>query len=218
MNKTQSRTKPRRTRPAVLLAAALVLASYGFAGTGTEVYSGAPINLNLDDARLQDVLTVFSEATDYVFALDPRTVETGVLDNTVSVTFESVPWDRALDEILFEAGLEWTLEGKVLWIHLPDCSLTGDRRFTGDTINLRLDDAKVAGVLDTMAKVAGISIDFDPDIDTTVSVRLRSIPWDQVLDLVLRISGFEFTVNNGTLEVTRVSDSLGMQLITDSQA
>ena len=168
MNKTQSRTKPRRTRPAVLLAAALVLASYGFAGTGTEVYSGAPINLNLDDARLQDVLTVFSEATDYVFALDPRTVETGVLDNTVSVTFESVPWDRALDEILFEAGLEWTLEGKVLWIHAfvevstistTACSASDTRRNAA-----RMSDGRLVR----------LGVNRDAQARTRVSLRRRS--------------------------------------------
>jgi type II secretory pathway component HofQ len=206
----------RQIAPVVFLTAALAVIPSGPASAAAPVHSGPPISLELVDADLQRVLTAFAEATGFVFAADARTVEMGGLDRLVTVDYEQVPWDQALDEILIAAGLTWTLEGKVLWIHLPDSGPDGDRNFTGDAIDLRLEDAKLADVLHNLAKVTGLGIDFDPDIETTVSVALRSVPWDQVLDLILRISGFEYTNEEQSIEVFRVTDTKGMQFISAS--
>lgn len=195
-------------------AIALVVAVLGGAPTNsadTGIHSGSPVNLDLMEADLQSVLAMFSQATEFVFVMDARTAESGALDRRVSASYDSTPWDRALDEILTEAGLTWKLEGKVLWIYLPVYPPAGERNFTGEPINLRLDDAKLADVLDTLSKVTGLEIDFDPELDTTVSVRLPGIPWDQVLDLVLRISGFDYTQENDIVTTSRISQAKGLQ-------
>jgi len=201
---------------AVILAMTLVMTPVNPAGANDETYAGAPISLELVDADLYNVLSVFSKATDYIFAVDAQSAEMGGLDSLVSADYESVPWDRAMDEILTGAGFEWTLEGKVLWIHLPAHSPTGDRNFTGDAINLRLEDARLVDVLETMSKVSGVKINYDPNLDVTVSVKLRSVPWDQALDLILRISGFGYAQESGALNVFQVSEGKGMQLIETS--
>jgi type II secretory pathway component HofQ len=207
----------RRIAPVAFFTAVLAITPTGPTSAETGVYSGAPISLELVDADLQGVLTVFSKATDFVFAVDSQTVEMGGLDQLVSVDYESTPWDQALDEILIASGLDWTLEGKVLWIHLPGSAPNGDRNFTGDAINLRLDDAKLTDVLRNLSKVTGLDIEFDPDIETTISVALRSVPWDQVLDLILRIGGFDYSREGNSIEVFKVSDTVGMQFIATSE-
>ncbi len=206
----------RRIAPVVVLTAAVAVTPTVPASAETPVNSGAPISLELIDANLKGVLTVFSQATDFVFAVDAQTVEMGGLDHLVTVNYKQVPWDMALDEILIASGLTWTIEGKVLWIHLPDSAPDGDRNFTGDVINLRLDDAKLTDVLRSMEKVTGLGIEFNPNIETTISVALRSIPWDQVLDLILRISGYGYAQEGNGIEVFRISDPVGMQLIPKS--
>jgi type II secretory pathway component HofQ len=206
----------RRIAPVVIFTAALAITPAGPVSAETGVYSGAPISLELVDADLQRVLTVFSKVTDFVFAIDAQTIEMGGLDHLVSVEYDKIPWDRAFDEILIASGLTWTLEGKVLWIHLPDSGPDGDRNFTGDAINLRLEDAKLTDVLQNLSKVTGVKIEFDPSLETTISVALRGVPWDQVLDLILRISGFDFTQAGNSIEIFKISDTKGMQLIAAS--
>jgi type II secretory pathway component HofQ len=206
----------RRIAPLVVLTAAVAITPTVPAFAEGGIYSGAPISLELIDADLQQLLTTFSEMTDFVFAVDAQAVEMGGLDHLVTVDYKSIPWDQALDEILIASGLTWTLEGKVLWIHLPKSGPGGDRNFTGDAINLRLEDAKLTDVLRSLAKVTGLGIEFDPDIEATISVALRSVPWDQVLDLILRISGFSFTQEGNGIEVFEVSDAKGMQLVSAS--
>lgn len=180
---------------------------------GSDIYTGQPISLELTEANLVNVLAMFSEATDCVVVADARTAAEGGLDRTVTVNYEEIPWDQALDEILAASGLEWTLEGKVLWIHLPAITPSGNRNFTGNAINLRLQEAKLADVLSNLSKVTGLGIDFDPAMDTTVTVSLRGIPWDQVLDLVVRISGYEYALEGESITVFRVSDEKGMQFL-----
>ena len=199
-----------------VVAAVLSIWAASPAVAGAEIYTGDPISLELVDADLENVLISLSEATDIIFAVDSQTVADGGLVRTVNVKYESVPWDRALDEILIDAGLEWTLEGKVLWIYLPAYVPAGDRNFTGDAINLRLEDAKLVAVLESMEQVSGLEIDFDPEIKTTVSVKLPSLPWDQALDLILRISGYGYSHDNGVLRIFRASDGTGMQLFPPS--
>jgi type II secretory pathway component HofQ len=198
----------RRIAPALVFTAILT----GPAIADAEVYTGAPITLDITDADLKDVLEIFADITDFVFAVDAQTAETGGLDQTVTVNYELVAWDRVLDEILIEAGLDWTLEGRVLWIHLPAHAPTGDRNFTGDAITLRLRDVELADVFETLSKVTGFDMEFDPHVEGTITVSLREIPWDQVLDLILRISGYEYVQEGEVLNVFKTSDGQGLQL------
>ena len=207
----------RRIAPVVVLTAAVAITPTVLVFAEGGVYSGAPISLELVDADLQKLLTAFSDMTDFVFVVDSPTVEMGGLDHSVTVDYEMIPWDQALDEILIASNLTWTLEGKVLWVHRPNSGPGGDRNFTGDAINLRLEDAKLTDVLRSLTKVTGLGIEFDPDVETTISVALRSVPWDQVLDLILRISGFDYTQDGNSIEVFEISDTKGMQFIATSE-
>lgn len=197
---------------AVGMVAVLALSTAWPTDARADVFTGRPISLRLMDADLEQVLGTFSKVTGFAFVVDSQTMADRSLDHRVSVDFESVPWDQALDEILVAAGLDWTLEGKVLWIHLPSHGPGGDRNFTGDPIKLRLEDADLRKVLTTLAKVTEFTIEFEPDVEGTVSVDLKDIPWDQTLDLLLRISGLDYSQEGDAIRIFRVVDSSGMQL------
>ena len=188
----------------------------GFAAAhvaGAQVYSGEPINIELEGADLELVLANFSELTGYVFAIDPQTASRVSLDQVVDALYEETPWDQVIDEVLSEAGLEWTLEGKVLWIHIPGTGPSGDRNFTGDEIRLRLKDADVRDVLATFSKITGHTIELAPEVQGTVSLRLDSVPWDQVLDFILTINGLASEFDGDIMSVYPVTDARGRQLI-----
>ncbi|HEX7707777.1 MAG TPA: type IV pilus secretin PilQ [Thermoanaerobaculia bacterium] len=77
---------------------------------GARVFTGEPLSLNLKDADIRDVLSVFAELTGLNMAIDPD------VTGTVNVNFVDVPWDQALDVILRQNGLTYTLEGNVMRI------------------------------------------------------------------------------------------------------
>ena len=180
---------------------------------GAEVYSGEPISIEVAEADLETMLANFAQITGYAFAIDPQTASHGGLDQVVTALYEETPWDQVVDEILSEAGLDWTLEGKVLWIHIPGAGPQGDRNFTGDQIKLRLEDAEVEDVLASFSKITPYTIELAPEVQGTVTLRLESVPWDQVLDFMLTISGLEYEIDGDIISVYPVTDARGRQLI-----
>lgn len=77
----------------------------------------------------------------------------------------------------------------------------GGPDFTGEPITLRLQDADIRDVLNVFSKVTGIDIVLAPSVEGKVSVDLRNVPWDQALDLILRINGLAWVREDGRLRV-----------------
>jgi type IV pilus assembly protein PilQ len=75
-----------------------------------KVYTGEPIDLNLKDAEIKDVLRTFSNLTGLNIAVDPG------VQGFVTVDFVGVPWDQALEIILKQNFLTYVLEGNVMRI------------------------------------------------------------------------------------------------------
>ncbi|HVR43064.1 MAG TPA: M56 family metallopeptidase [Thermoanaerobaculia bacterium] len=73
-------------------------------------YTGQPINLDLEDAQLRDVLGMFGRITGLEMEIDPA------IGGTVSVHWHNVPWDQAFDSILEENGLTYRIEGSKIHV------------------------------------------------------------------------------------------------------
>lgn len=80
-----------------------------------------------------------------------------------------------------------------------------ERRFTGEPLSLELKDADVKDVLKTFASVTGLNIVVDPEVSGSVTVNLTNVPWDQALDIILKINGLDYVVENNVLRVARIT-------------
>jgi len=81
---------------------------------------------------------------------------------------------------------------------------TSEVQFTGDPITLTLKDADIKDVLKTFSALTHLNIVIDPEVRGTVTVELRDVPWDQALDLILRINGLDYVLENNVLRVSTV--------------
>jgi type IV pilus secretin PilQ/predicted competence protein len=79
-----------------------------------KVYTGEPLSLNLKEADIRDVLRTFGDLTGLNIAVDPD------VSGKVTVNFNEVPWDQALDIILRQNSLNYVLEGNVLRVGRVD--------------------------------------------------------------------------------------------------
>jgi type IV pilus assembly protein PilQ len=73
------------------------------------------------------------------------------------------------------------------------------RRFTGETISLDLKDADIRDVLKVFAKIGRFNLAIDPEVKGSVTVRLQNVPWDQALDVILRMNGLGYTLEGRIL-------------------
>jgi type IV pilus assembly protein PilQ len=78
---------------------------------------------------------------------------------------------------------------------------TEEQQFTGEPISLSLKDADVRDVLKTFSALTQLNIIVDPGVGGSVTVELRDVPWDQALDLILRINNLDYVLENNVLRV-----------------
>jgi type II secretory pathway component HofQ len=91
--------------------------------------------------------------------------------------------------------------GAVVVLDLPATA----QRFSGERISLDLKDADIRDVLKTFAKLGGFNLVIDPEVKGSVTVRLENVPWDQALDVILRMNGLGYVVEGKILRTDRPS-------------
>ena len=82
---------------------------------------------------------------------------------------------------------------------------TEEVQYTGDPITLTLKDADIKDVLRTFSTLTQLNIVVDPGVGGSVTVELRDVPWDQALDLILKINNLDYVLENNVLRVAPIS-------------
>jgi len=82
---------------------------------------------------------------------------------------------------------------------------TEEEQWTGELITLTLKDADIKDVLKTFSVLTDLNIVLDPGVSGSVTVELRNVPWDQALDLILKINGLDYVLENNVLRVAPIS-------------
>lgn len=77
----------------------------------------------------------------------------------------------------------------------------GPRRFTGEPISLDLKDADIRDVLLTFSKLARLNMVIDPEVKGSVTVRLENVPWDQALELILKVNGLGYVLEGNIVRI-----------------
>jgi type IV pilus assembly protein PilQ len=81
---------------------------------------------------------------------------------------------------------------------------TQEKRYSGDPISLTLKDADIKDVLRTFSTLTNLNIVQD-NVSGSVTVDLRNVPWDQALDLILKVNDLGYVLENNVLRVAPLS-------------
>ncbi len=65
----------------------------------------------------------------------------------------------------------------------------GSRRYSGRRIDLDFKDADIHNILRLIAEVGRVNVVTADDVSGTVTIRMRNVPWDQALDVILQAKG-----------------------------
>ncbi|MCW8090929.1 type IV pilus secretin PilQ [Alteromonas sp. ASW11-130] len=88
-------------------------------------------------------------------------------------------------------------EGNALHIEIKPMSkeeqakLNQDDQYSGDPISLDFQDVPVREVLQIIAQVNGFNLVTTDTVSGNVTIRLSGVPWDQALDMILKIKGLD---------------------------
>lgn len=112
--------------------------------------------------------------------------------------------DRALLEAAETLATEQRNEGQLKDISNPfESRAIGqtDRQYTGEPLTLNLKDADIKDTLQKFSELTNLNIVLDPDVRGTVTVSLTDIPWDQALELILKINGLGYVLEGNVMRI-----------------
>lgn len=84
-----------------------------------------------------------------------------------------------------------------------DQGAQGLRRWSGTPIDVDYQSANLRSVLRNLAEIGGINLILDPSVPpaATVDLRLTQVPWDQVMDVVLKSAQLTYELEGPVLRV-----------------
>jgi type IV pilus assembly protein PilQ len=78
---------------------------------------------------------------------------------------------------------------------------SGGQVWSGDPISLSLQDADIKDVLRSFSTITGLNVVVHPGVRGTVTVELNDVPWDQALDLILRINNLDYVLEGNIMRI-----------------
>ncbi len=78
---------------------------------------------------------------------------------------------------------------------------SSDKQYTGEPITLNLKDADIKDTLQRFSELTQLNIVLDPDVRGTVTVSLQEIPWDQALELILKINQLGYVLEGNVMRI-----------------
>ncbi|MCS6785790.1 MAG: AMIN domain-containing protein, partial [Thiobacillaceae bacterium] len=84
----------------------------------------------------------------------------------------------------------------------PRQGLAADRpRYTGEKLTLNFQNVEVRAVLQVIADFTGLNIIASDTVSGNITLRLKDVPWDQALDIILRAKGLDKRVTGNVIWV-----------------
>ncbi|MEM7198796.1 MAG: hypothetical protein AAF628_00920 [Planctomycetota bacterium] len=131
------------------------------------------LSLRLKDRLLRDVVHSVRRKAGVNIIIDES------IDETVTIDLQDVPWRRALDLVAEKAGcIVVEAPGGVLKVEKPP------------RVYFAFENADIQNVIDTIAKISGANIVVAPEVQGTITLRLKNIPWRDALEAASKTLGY----------------------------
>lgn len=119
--------------------------------------------------------------------------------------------------IAFTAPMTEAVPKRIDLIQLPPPGASpvnaGRGAYSGDKLSLNFQDIEVRAVLQQIADVAGLNLVAGDDVQGSITLRLKDVPWDQALDLVLQAKGLDKRVTANVLLVAPAEELAARELL-----
>lgn len=82
----------------------------------------------------------------------------------------------------------------------------GSKKYTGERMSFNFHNADLKDVIKIIGKISGLNIILDPGVSGRVTSQLTDVPWDQALELFLKINGLDMVLEGNIIRIGRVQD------------
>ncbi len=163
---------------------------------------GGNIVLTMPDASVARELVQQLDVTD--FATPVSLID--VFELGASTVIEVQP-TGAFDYLAYQADDRFILEVKpIVAGRRPATAGDGTLLYEGDKLSLNFQNIEIRAVLQIVADFADLNLVASDAVSGTITLRLKDVPWDQALDIVLRTNGLDKRVQGNVLLVAPAAD------------
>jgi type IV pilus assembly protein PilQ len=152
-------------------------------------------NVSKDAERRMDVAD---------FGTPVRIVETRAVGNNVRMTIEPQGmWDHSA----YQTDRQFVIEVRKVMEDPNKLVQTSQPGYAGDKLSLNFQNVEVRSVLQVIADFTGLNIIASDSVQGNITLRLKDVPWDQALDIILQSKGLSKR-KNGNVVLVAPTDEL----------
>lgn len=145
---------------------------------------GNRIQVDFLNTRLTERLLRRLDVTD--FATPVSTIDAMNVDSLARLT---VTPSGAYEHLAYQAGNLYTLEVKPVTADKDETIGERERKYSGERLSFNFQNIEVRAVLQLIADFTGLNVVASDTVGGNITLRLKNVPWDQALDIILKARG-----------------------------
>ncbi|CAK0777976.1 Fimbrial assembly protein PilQ [Gammaproteobacteria bacterium] len=145
---------------------------------------GNDIVVDFQGARLPSALTRRLDVTD--FSTPVHTIDTLPKNGNVHMVISN---GGDFEHIAYQSDRIFTIEIRPLSKEQQEIAKKERVGYTGERLSLNFQSIDVRAVLQLIADFTGLNVITSDTVQGTLTLRLRNVPWDQALDIILKSKG-----------------------------
>lgn len=147
---------------------------------------GEQVIVTLQDTKLPENLERRLDVLD--FGTPVRTVDSFTNGNDVRIV---VTGSDMFEHLGYQADNRITLDVKKFVKPVEEIQKKKKEEYTGERLSLTFQNIEVRAVLQLIADFTGVNMVTSDSVSGNVTLRLKNVPWDQALDIILRTKGLD---------------------------
>jgi type IV pilus assembly protein PilQ len=184
---------------------------------------GTPVDIRQEGARVVAIFKDTSLPAELMRRLDVMDFATPVstvdtlktnLDTRIVISAEG-----KYDQLAYQSDNEFSIEINPVADQIEEASslYSESKEYEGQRLTLNFQDIETRAVLQLLAETSGRNIVVSDTVQGNVTLRLRNVPWDQALDIVMTTKGLDMR-QNGNVIIVAPAEEIAARETADLEA
>lgn len=162
---------------------------------------GTRVLLDIRDAELPPRLAQEYDVTDFATPVQKFTIRSAGKDVRVEIKAAG-----EYEYLAFQTDDLYTVELRPLTKEEKEAIQKKREVFTGERLSLNFQDIEVRAVLQLLADFTGLNLVTSDMVTGRVTLRLKNVPWDQALDIILKTKGLGKRLDGNVMVVAPIEE------------
>ena len=160
-------------------------------------FEGGKVVINFIGAQLPSNLDRKLDVID--FATPVKEIDTTSNGANIRMTISAISDDY--DHLAYQSEDQYIIEFKPLTKQEKEEQKKDEFGYTGERLSLNFQNIEVRAILQLIADFTGLNMVTSDAVGGNVTLRLKNVPWDQALDIILKSRGLGMRQNGNVIMV-----------------